>query len=478
MIERGYATIPNALARGLRDVRLNAVVERIEYPHVDRAPAASAAAAGAPAAVRVSIVSPSGSASARETIDADAVVVTLPIGCLKSNSVAFEPPLPLWKRRAIANMGSGVQNKVALVFEEPFWQPTFARNADMFGRIASCGASDDRGFLFMFWSLPDRGDSGGADDTIDAEAAEEDEDEEEEEEEAAAELTAPRRGARARVKSWKLGGRELSSAAAESVVAAVAAPVPPSSEQKATLSTTAVGGQRGGVSVGPRRSPLALNLLEKRREPACGFGSEVRKEKRTPYSSPVPLAEGVEHSAANTEMEMEMETETETETCLQMETDVETGAGGATQGTPLAKGHVLIALCVGRSARAIEALSDADVVARAVAALREMLASRAILVPEPIDAVVTRWGSDKYARGAYSFVPVGSTGVEYDLLAAPVGASLLFAGEATNRSHPTSCHGALRSGLREAARIARLRGRWRDDGVLRACAVPRGEDWW
>ena len=107
-----------------------------------------------------------------------------------------------------------------------------------------------------------------------------------------------------------------------------------------------------------------------------------------------------------------------------------------------------------------------------------MLASSSVEVPEPIDAVVTRWGSEAYSEGAYSFVPVGSTGVEYDLLAAPVGASLFFAGEATNRSHPTSCHGALRSGLREAARIARLRGRWRDDGVLRACAVPRGEDWW
>jgi lysine-specific histone demethylase 1 len=128
----------------------------------------------------------------------------------------------------------------------------------------------------------------------------------------------------------------------------------------------------------------------------------------------------------------------------------------------------------------VETLSDDEVVRKTVAALRTMLPSTvATEAMQPVDAVVTRWGADPYSRGAYSFVPVGSTGVEYDLLAAPLGRDVYFAGEATNRLHPTTVDGAIRSGRREAARIAAHRGRRRrDPGVERLAAVPDGEDWW
>lgn len=35
--------------------------------------------------------------------------------------------------------------------------------------------------------------------------------------------------------------------------------------------------------------------------------------------------------------------------------------------------------------------------------------------------MVTRWKNDPYARGSYSFVAVGASGNDYDLLAAPIG---------------------------------------------------------
>ncbi|EGD74218.1 monoamine oxidase [Salpingoeca rosetta] len=53
--------------------------------------------------------------------EADRIVVTLPIGVLRANTVAFDPPLPADKQRAIANLGSGILNKVWLVFPFPFW---------------------------------------------------------------------------------------------------------------------------------------------------------------------------------------------------------------------------------------------------------------------------------------------------------------------------------------------------------------------
>jgi hypothetical protein len=71
---------------------------------------------------------------------------------------------------------------------------------------------------------------------------------------------------------------------------------------------------------------------------------------------------------------------------------------------------------------------------------------------------------------AYSFLPPGSHGAHYDLLAAPVDGQLFFAGEATNRYHPTTAAGAFDSGVREAVRVGRVHGRVRDADVERLLA--------
>ncbi len=52
---------------------------------------------------------------------ADAALVTLPLGVLQAGSVVFEPGLPSIKRDAIASLGVGTLNKVALRFDRCFW---------------------------------------------------------------------------------------------------------------------------------------------------------------------------------------------------------------------------------------------------------------------------------------------------------------------------------------------------------------------
>ena len=47
------------------------------------------------------------------SIDADAVVVTLPLGVLKAGAVQFSPPLPPRKQNAIDRLGFGVLNKAS-----------------------------------------------------------------------------------------------------------------------------------------------------------------------------------------------------------------------------------------------------------------------------------------------------------------------------------------------------------------------------
>ena len=53
--------------------------------------------------------------------EADAVVVTLPLGILKRGDVEFKPALPPWKQNAINSIGFGLLNKVFLKFENVFW---------------------------------------------------------------------------------------------------------------------------------------------------------------------------------------------------------------------------------------------------------------------------------------------------------------------------------------------------------------------
>nr|AZL94585.1 polyamine oxidase [Nephromyces sp. MMRI] len=76
-----------------------------------------------------------------------------------------------------------------------------------------------------------------------------------------------------------------------------------------------------------------------------------------------------------------------------------------------------------------------------------------IHVPKPVAAFVTRWNSDPFSRGSYSYLPPGMAGRDYDILSYPVNDKILFAGEHTMRPYPSTVHGACASGRREADRV-------------------------
>ena len=111
---------------------------------------------------------------------------------------------------------------------------------------------------------------------------------------------------------------------------------------------------------------------------------------------------------------------------------------------------VLAAFKSGRAARADERRTDQQLVAMLMRQLRAAFGERTV---EPEAWHVTRWASDPLALGSYSFLRLGASVEDYDRLADPVDARLCFAGEATNRAHPATVHGAYLSGLREAQRI-------------------------
>ncbi len=112
----------------------------------------------------------------------------------------------------------------------------------------------------------------------------------------------------------------------------------------------------------------------------------------------------------------------------------------------------LLAFHGGTAGARLDGMSDAEIEAAGMQVLRKIFGSA---TPSPKRVIASHWGKDIWSRGSYSFIPLGATGDEHDVLAEPVGNKLFFAGEATTKENPASVHGAYKSGLREARRIQR-----------------------
>ncbi|XP_027329810.1 lysine-specific histone demethylase 1 homolog 3 isoform X2 [Abrus precatorius] len=249
MIKGGYSNVVESLGEGLT-IHLDHVVTNVSYGIKEP---------GQSNKVKVST-------SNGNEFFGDAVLITVPLGCLKAETIQFSPPLPQWKCSSVQRLGFGVLNKVVLEFPSVFWDDA----VDYFGATAE--ERRKRGHCFMFWN--------------------------------------------------------------------------------------------------------------------------VRK----------------------------------------------------TVGAP-----VLIALVVGRAAIDGQSLSSSDHVNHALKVLRKLFGEAS--VPDPVAYVVTDWGRDPFSYGAYSYVAVGASGEDYDILGKPVDSCLFFAGEATCKEHPDTVGGAMMSGLREAVRI-------------------------
>ncbi len=117
----------------------------------------------------------------------------------------------------------------------------------------------------------------------------------------------------------------------------------------------------------------------------------------------------------------------------------------------VAKAPVLLAFHGGDAGRALEQLSDAEIMGQAHEALKSMFGAD---FPAPIAAQISRWSVDPFAQGAYSFLAPGTSPKTRKALAgADWDGRLLFAGEATEPDYPSTAHGAVLSGRRAAAAI-------------------------
>jgi len=93
----GYDVIPNYLSNGL-NIQLNQRVSRVDYTNT------------------IIKVTHNGNVS-----EADYVLVTVPLGVLKSGNIQFLPELPQSKQNAIEKIGMNCVNKFLLIWDTDFW---------------------------------------------------------------------------------------------------------------------------------------------------------------------------------------------------------------------------------------------------------------------------------------------------------------------------------------------------------------------
>ena len=77
-------------------------------------------------------------------------------------------------------------------------------------------------------------------------------------------------------------------------------------------------------------------------------------------------------------------------------------------------------------------------------------------VPKPSKMLVTRWSTDPYSLGAYSYTGIGVVAEDFDGLAVPVAGRIFFAGEHTLFDYHATVHGAYLSGTAAADKVVAL----------------------
>ncbi|MCY4095009.1 MAG: FAD-dependent oxidoreductase, partial [Gammaproteobacteria bacterium] len=110
---------------------------------------------------------------------------------------------------------------------------------------------------------------------------------------------------------------------------------------------------------------------------------------------------------------------------------------------------ILMMFNAGAYGAQIESMSDSEVVSAALTTLENMYGS----LPPLRDTTTTRWQSDPWSFGSYSYVPINVSWADHAELAKPIANQVFFAGEATHKDFPATVHGAYLSGIRAAREV-------------------------
>lgn len=135
---------------------------------------------------------------------------------------------------------------------------------------------------------------------------------------------------------------------------------------------------------------------------------------------------------------------------------------------------ILLGINSGDYAYELDYKPDYDIKKEAMDVLEKIYKKKTL---QPIDIIVSRWHSDPFTKGTYSYTPKNADLCDYDRIAEPSPAPekdvrmsvegkiflkqiqmrkfprVFFAGEASSKYYPATVHGAYITGIREASRL-------------------------
>ncbi|KAK9071222.1 hypothetical protein SSX86_009790 [Deinandra increscens subsp. villosa] len=131
------------------------------------------------------------------------------------------------------------------------------------------------------------------------------------------------------------------------------------------------------------------------------------------------------------------------------------------------KSNVLLSWFAGEEALKLESLPDEVILDEVSTTISSFFSHKESNASVKFDKVLkSQWGSDPLFMGSYSYIATGSSIADMDTVAEPLPNTsvfestsgspqlqILFAGEATHRTHYSTTHGAYLSGIREANRL-------------------------
>lgn len=117
---------------------------------------------------------------------------------------------------------------------------------------------------------------------------------------------------------------------------------------------------------------------------------------------------------------------------------------------------ILLIFSAASLAKIMETWSDQKVIDYMMNQLKRMYGKKVL---KPSSYIRTNWVNDPFSFGSFSYLPVGSSYENYDLLAQPVDNRLFFIGEATSSIDPSTVHGAYNTGFQAALQVIESLGK-------------------
>lgn len=112
--------------------------------------------------------------------------------------------------------------------------------------------------------------------------------------------------------------------------------------------------------------------------------------------------------------------------------------------------NALITFAFGNYSVKSEQMTDEQVIEEIMSHLKSIYGKN---IPNPTNMLRTKWNSNPYTFGSYSFATNNSKSNEFEIFEEPIDNKVFFAGEHTSVEYRGTVHGAYLSGIREAKKI-------------------------